>query len=112
MNTEHKVRIERESFGSLASTARPNRTDYSDYDSRSSSPVLVATHDTDADLQNAIRFRELKDAFKTNWTDQQKNDKWNDLLDRSEKAGGTLYMGLGGLLSDRLAEGKYGRIRT
>ena len=118
LNMEHKVRIERESFGSHASTARPGgggaRSEYafSDTDSRCSSPVLVATHDTDDDIPNAIRFRELKDGFnKKTWTDQEKVDKWNDLLDRSEKAGGTLYVGVGGLLSDRL-DGKFGKIRT
>lgn len=71
-------------------------------------PILVtATLDAHADAHHAsasaIRFRELKEAFKTTWTDKQKVEKWNDLLDRSEKAGGTLYVGVGGLLSDTVS---------
>ncbi|KAL5531675.1 hypothetical protein ACEPAG_4552 [Sanghuangporus baumii] len=41
-------------------------------------------------------------------TEQEKMDKWNDLLDRSERAGGTLHVGLGGvLLSDQMRESTY-----
>ncbi|KAL5492415.1 hypothetical protein ACEPAI_3862 [Sanghuangporus weigelae] len=41
-------------------------------------------------------------------TEQEKMDKWNDLLDRSERAGGTLHVGVSGaLLSDQLRESAY-----
>ncbi|KDQ27103.1 hypothetical protein PLEOSDRAFT_1077835 [Pleurotus ostreatus PC15] len=36
-------------------------------------------------------------------TDKEKDDKWNDLLERSARAGGTLHIGGAELLSDRLS---------
>ena len=41
-------------------------------------------------------------------TEKEKIDKWNDLLDRSERAGGTLHVGFGDvLLSDQMRESAY-----
>lgn len=44
-------------------------------------------------------------------TEKEKIDKWDELLDRSERAGGTLHVGLGGLLSDQMRESVYESVR-
>jgi hypothetical protein len=40
-------------------------------------------------------FRELGSARGQAWTSQEKEDKWDDLLERSARAGGTLHLGVG-----------------
>jgi hypothetical protein len=40
-------------------------------------------------------FRELGGARGQAWTSQEKEDKWDDLLERSARAGGTLHLGVG-----------------
>jgi hypothetical protein len=47
-----------------------------------------------------ITFRELGSAQGQALTSQEKEDKWDDLLERSARAGGTLHLGAG---SSRLA---------
>lgn len=44
-------------------------------------------------------------------TEKEKMDKWDELLDRSERAGGTLHVGLGGLLSDSMRDSVYESVR-
>ena len=44
-------------------------------------------------------------------SEKEKVDKWNDLLDRSDRAGGTLHVGLGGLLSDSIRDSALEPIR-
>jgi hypothetical protein len=41
-------------------------------------------------------FRELGSARGQAWTSQEKEDKWDDLLERCARAGGTLHLGVGG----------------
>ncbi|KAF8488886.1 hypothetical protein F5888DRAFT_1750973 [Russula emetica] len=40
-------------------------------------------------------FGELGTARGQAWTSQEKEDKWDDLLERSARAGGTLHLGVG-----------------
>jgi hypothetical protein len=40
-------------------------------------------------------FRELGSARGQAWSSQEKEDKWDDLLERSARAGGTLHLGVG-----------------
>jgi hypothetical protein len=54
-----------------------------------------------------MTFRELGSSEeKQQLTEQEKADRWDDLLERSARAGGTLHLGAGGgedgLRSDRL----------
>ncbi|KAI0060669.1 hypothetical protein BV25DRAFT_1917502 [Artomyces pyxidatus] len=54
-----------------------------------------------------LTFRELDGSPRQVWTKQQKEDKWDDLLERSAMAGGTLHLGEGGLLSDNIRFSSY-----
>ena len=49
-------------------------------------------------------FRELGSERGQAWSSQEKEDKWDDLLERSARAGGTLHLGVGGthLASDEI----------
>lgn len=46
-------------------------------------------------LAGQCTFRELGSARGQAWTSQEKEDKWDDLLERSARAGGTLHLGVG-----------------
>ncbi|KAH9975764.1 hypothetical protein BGW80DRAFT_1250662 [Lactifluus volemus] len=47
-----------------------------------------------------VTFREFGSSGQQAWTSQEKEDRWDDLLERSARAGGTLHLGAG---SARLA---------
>lgn len=49
-----------------------------------------------------MTFRELSAPRKPPLTEKEKADIWDDLLARSEQAGGTLHIGVGELMSDNL----------
>jgi len=51
-----------------------------------------------------VTFRELGGTRRQAWTSQEKEDKWDDLLEKSARAGGTLHLGAegGGLASDNI----------
>lgn len=49
-----------------------------------------------------MMFRDIKESRQV-WSEQEKVDKWDDLLLRSAKAGGTLHVGLEKLLSDEIS---------
>lgn len=54
--------------------------------------------------RSPLTFREMESPRHV-WTEKEKADKWDDLLERSDKAGGTLHIGGevgGGLMSDNL----------
>ena len=51
-------------------------------------------------------FREMESPRHA-WTEQEKQDKWEALLERSARAGGTLHIGETGLLSDNIRLSKY-----
>ncbi|KAI5124245.1 hypothetical protein M0805_005094 [Coniferiporia weirii] len=108
-------RAGRESIGahSQASTARPSVTRYSPSPSPSPPPLLSSQQSPVSATDSQTSTLTFHDAArpKANWTEKEKLDKWNDLLDRSEKAGGTLHVGLGGLLSDHMRESAYGGVR-
>ncbi|KAI0046518.1 hypothetical protein FA95DRAFT_1606803 [Auriscalpium vulgare] len=58
-----------------------------------------------------VTFRELDSSPRQAWTQKQKEDKWDDLLERSALAGGTLHLGdTGGLLSDTIRFSGYSDI--
>ena len=46
-------------------------------------------------LAGQYTFRERGSARGQAWTSQEKEDKWDDLLKRSARAGGTLHLGVG-----------------
>lgn len=46
-------------------------------------------------MEGSATFRELGSARGQAWTSQEKEDKWDDLLERSARAGGTLHLGVG-----------------
>lgn len=46
-------------------------------------------------LAGQCTFRELGSARGQAWTPKEKEDKWDDLLERSARAGGTLHLGVG-----------------
>lgn len=51
-----------------------------------------------------MTFREIGGTRRQAWTSQEKEDKWDDLLKKSARAGGTLHLGAdgAGLASDHL----------
>ena len=55
--------------------------------------------------RSPLRFREIESP-RSRLTEQEKAAKWDDLLERSDRAGGTLHLGETGLMSDnyRLSE--------
>ena len=56
-------------------------------------------------VRSPLRFREME-STRSRLTEQEKAAKWDDLLERSDRAGGTLHLGETGLMSDnyRLSE--------
>ena len=57
-------------------------------------PSAPATSDVGSSAGQCT-FRELGSARGQAWTSQEKEDKWDDLLKRSARAGGTLHLGVG-----------------
>ncbi|KAI0925075.1 hypothetical protein AcW2_005770 [Taiwanofungus camphoratus] len=64
-----------------------------------SSSVLPSS--TASQQRSPLNFRELESPRQA-WTEQEKADKWDDLLQRSARAGGTLHIGETGLLSETM----------
>lgn len=61
-------------------------------------------------LRSTLKFREMGSKNHTvAWTEKEKADRWDDLLEMSSKAGGTLHLGESGmgLLSDRVRLSAY-----
>ncbi|KAA1468973.1 hypothetical protein DENSPDRAFT_551261 [Dentipellis sp. KUC8613] len=54
-----------------------------------------------------LTFREIDASPRQTLSEQEKNRKWEDLLERSARAGGTLHLGDGGLMSDNLRFSNY-----
>lgn len=71
-----------------------------------SSPARVSSVGRPSLEQSSVRaqmtFRELSAPRKPPLTEKEKADIWDDLLARSEQAGGTLHIGVGELMSDNL----------
>lgn len=75
--------------------------------SLSSSPVSSSTSPSSVSSQRSpLMFREMESPRHA-WTEQEKQDKWEALLERSARAGGTLHIGETGLLSDNIRLSKY-----
>ncbi|OCH96404.1 hypothetical protein OBBRIDRAFT_830269 [Obba rivulosa] len=65
-----------------------------------SSPSSASTHSSSlSQKRSPLLFREM-DSPRHQWTEQEKAQKWEDLLAQSARAGGTLHIGESGLLSD------------
>lgn len=64
----------------------------------------VAGTSASAGSVTQMTFRELGGTRRQAWTSQEKEDKWDDLLEKSAQAGGTLHLGAegAGLASDNL----------
>lgn len=56
--------------------------------------------------RSPVTFRELESP-RAAWSEKEKADKWEDLLRRSARAGGTLHIGESGLLSEGLQLSDY-----
>jgi hypothetical protein len=59
---------------------------------------LASVGSNSGNLVGRITFRELGSAGGQALTSQEKEDKWDDLLERSARAGGTLHLGAGSAL--------------
>ncbi|CAL1715384.1 unnamed protein product [Somion occarium] len=57
--------------------------------------------------RSPLTFRELESP-RQQLTEKEKADKWDDLLARSERAGGTLHLGETGLMSDNIRFSAFG----
>ncbi|KAF8493164.1 hypothetical protein F5888DRAFT_1618180 [Russula emetica] len=67
-------------------------------DSQGSDSTLGSLASAGSDVRSLAgqcTFRELGTARGQAWTSQEKEDKWDDLLERSARAGGTLHLGVG-----------------
>lgn len=67
-------------------------------------PTKLSPHSPSPVSRSPVAFRELESPRHA-WSEKEKAAKWDDLLERSERAGGTLHVGgdLGsGLMSDKL----------
>ena len=60
--------------------------------------------------RSPLTFREIESP-RQQWSEKEKADKWDDLLMRSDQAGGTLHIGAGdttsGLMSDAMRLSMY-----
>lgn len=97
---------------SQASTARPNTPHNTGVESPSSSPPPLLDSQSPISMtdsnSSSLTFRDLSaPGGKVVWSEKEKLDKWDELLDRSERAGGTLHVGFGGLMSDHLRESTF-----
>jgi hypothetical protein len=61
-------------------------------------------------LRSAVNYRELNAPRRPPLTEREKADIWNDLLERSAQAGGTLHLGGGELESDNLRFSTYSEL--
>jgi hypothetical protein len=79
---------------SSSSTERPGST----------STSTISAHAVAGASAAQITFREIGGTRRQAWTSQEKEDKWDDLLKKSARAGGTLHLGADGegLASDQL----------
>lgn len=64
-----------------------------------------------SELHSPARWKEMGEDERRALTEQEKADRWDDLLERSARAGGTLHLGAGGgedgLSSDLLQFSEY-----
>ncbi|EPT03063.1 hypothetical protein FOMPIDRAFT_1022649 [Fomitopsis schrenkii] len=89
------------------STVNASSTAKASTPSLSSSPVSSSTSPSSVSSQRSPPvFRELESPRHA-WTEQEKQDKWEALLERSARAGGTLHIGDTGLLSDNIRLSKF-----
>ncbi|EKM49102.1 uncharacterized protein PHACADRAFT_265829 [Phanerochaete carnosa HHB-10118-sp] len=82
--------------GSMQSTIHDRDTLYSP-----SPTSATASH-----FRTPLRFREI-DSPRVQLSEREKAAKWDDLLMRSEQAGGTLHLGDSGLMSDNVRFSEY-----
>ena len=84
---------------SSSSTKRPESTSASTI-----SAHVVAGRSASAGSVARLTFRELGGTRRQAWTSQEKEDKWDDLLKKSARAGGTLHLDAenAGLASDHM----------
>ncbi|PCH36275.1 hypothetical protein WOLCODRAFT_140301 [Wolfiporia cocos MD-104 SS10] len=75
------------------------------------SPSSISTSSSTPSSQNRspLTFRELESPRQV-WTEREKAEKWEDLLERSARAGGTLHIGESGLLSESMRLSQYSEI--
>jgi hypothetical protein len=58
-------------------------------------------------VRSPLTFRELSAGAKSGLTEKEKAERWDDLLERSARAGGTLHLGEAGLASDMVRFSDY-----
>ncbi|PSR70676.1 hypothetical protein PHLCEN_2v13449 [Hermanssonia centrifuga] len=69
----------------------------------------VSPSSASSNPRSPLRFRELE-LSRSRLTEKEKADKWDDLLMRSDQAGGTLHIGETGLMSDNIRFSEYSEI--
>ena len=57
-----------------------------------------------------LTFRELDSSPRQAWTEQEKERMWDDMLESSARAGGTLHLGESGLASDNIRFSEYSEL--
>ncbi|KZT25219.1 hypothetical protein NEOLEDRAFT_1178633 [Neolentinus lepideus HHB14362 ss-1] len=65
---------------------------------------------SDSPSRSGFMFREFGATPKQQWTEKEKAEKWDDLLERSARAGGTLHIGGEGLMSDNVRFSQYSEL--
>jgi len=100
--SEHDVPLNRSPTSTLNNVSTTNSTPLSPASS-SVSPSSTVSSQT----RSPLTFRELESPRHA-WTEQEKVDKWEALLERSARAGGTLHIGETGLLSESMRLSQYG----
>ena len=67
-------------------------------------PIHINTSPTPSSARSPLTFRELSSSpsARTPLTEQEKADIWDNLLERSDRGGGTIHFGGQGLISDEM----------
>ncbi|KAL6306193.1 hypothetical protein BKA93DRAFT_165596 [Sparassis latifolia] len=86
LNFSNRSSVNRSSYASTAKQVPPSPASSASPSSATRSPLT---------------FREMESPRHA-WTEQEKTSKWEDLLQRSDRAGGTLRLGESGLLSEEM----------
>ena len=82
-----------------ASTSKPNSATSSSSPSSNSASTLTSPSSAVSQKRSPLTFRELESP-RQKLTEKEKAAKWEDLLERSARAGGTLHLGESRLMSE------------
>jgi len=88
------------------STSTVNHASAGQQTSPTPSSSATSPSSTVSSHRSPLTFRELESP-RPAWSEKEKADKWDDLLERSARAGGTLHIGEPGLLSENMRLSEY-----